>query len=247
MKKISSILLAALALVLAVSCMQVETKIHLKKDGSGTINLTMAMKKEVLAAMTGSKANIQNPFTKADFIGIAERYGKGVTLVSYEEVKSDTHIGGKALYSFKDINNLKISAVPETDKSQGPEGNGGGEVTFSYNKGYLTIQLNDNEEDKGGSVEEDPAEQEKNAQIMKQLLQDMELNMEITVDGKITSSNATYREGSKITLYKIDFNQILNNDAAFNTFMSNKMDKSALNKVKGVQIEKNKTVDVNFK
>lgn len=255
MKKSASIVLTILMLILAVSCMQVETKVDLKKDGSGTIDLTMVMHKEMVIAMTGSAKNIQNPFSKEDFISVASRYGQGVTLVSYEEVKNDKQLGGKAIYKFEDINQLKISAIPETDKTAGGAGDGpgsdGGEVSFSYSKqgqgGLLTIHLNDNDEKEDKAPEESAEEKEKSAQLMKQILKDMKITMEITVDGKVTSSNATFREGSKIILYNIDFNQILKSDSAFDTFLSNDMNKKALNKVKGVTIEEKKSVDVNFK
>lgn len=249
MKKCLSIFLAALTLILAVSCMQVDTKVNVKKDGSGTINLTMVMNPEVIAAMTGSKDAVQNPFSKQDFISIAKKYGKGVTLESYQEVKNDKQIGGKATYKFKDINAVTISAIPETDKNQGADNSKGGQVTFSYNKGLLTIQLDDNDDDdEGGNEREESSDElEKTANIMKQLLKDMKINMVVAVDGKVTSSNATFREGSKITLYDIDFNQILQNETAFNSFISSNMDKKALNTVKGVNIEERDSVDVNFR
>lgn len=147
--------LLALALVGAVllpACIKDETVIKLKPDGSGTIEKTTTMSKEMfqqLEAMTkgmggeeggkegGPKA--KEPFSEAEAKEDAAKMGEGVTFVSWEKVETETGIGQKAVYAFTDISKVVLNQGPKNpQEGMGP---GGGEekkkepITFKFEGG----------------------------------------------------------------------------------------------------------------
>lgn len=53
------------------------------------------------------------------------------------------------------------------------------------------------------------------AEIAKTFFKDMKVRIVVQIDGAIETTNATYRDGSKITLVDLDFNKILEKPAVF--------------------------------
>ena len=109
-------------------CLQVSTTVNLNKDGSGTIEEIFVMKTEVInmmkefaMAFDSAKTEEFNMFNEKELIDKAINYGEGVEYVSGEKITMDNYEGFKAIYSFKDLNKLKLNPSPEDKIPYGAE------------------------------------------------------------------------------------------------------------------------------
>ena len=110
MKKLfASLTIFFVALVIA-GCVDVETKIKVNKDGSGTIEETMLMSSEMVEMMkqfmsgfATDSTNTQefNLYNEEDLKNKASDYGEGVVFLSGKELKKDGREGYTAIYSFR--------------------------------------------------------------------------------------------------------------------------------------------------
>lgn len=264
-KKLFSVLSLALALVLP-SCLEVETEITLKKDGSGTITEEMVMGAQMIGMMEMAAAQggqQKNPLTEmkdeAKLKEKAKEYGEGVTFAKVEEIKRDN--GGKGVrvtYNFTDINKIKISPAGGMDQLSGlkPGGASGAEVeeaekaaaeamaTFTYADGKLTINLPQPEagEDAGTPEEggeEGGAEIDPQMAMMAEMMKGMKIGAKVTVAPGIAKTNATHHKDNTITLFELDFDEVMKNPGGLNAL--NGIDQNnpaeALKAIKGAKAE----------
>lgn len=248
------ILIVAMLFVFS-GCMQVETVVNVDKNGSGTIDLKMVLSKKVaksLQSMSGENTDgeIKNQFTEDSFNKIAKVYGDGVVLRSYKEVNNDDYIGGTGVFVFEDINNLKITPMPEENQSKNGDDS---YYKFKYkkkgNKKYLTIITPAGEEEETKS-EEEKAKSWEQAKLMKELLKNMYMSIKVNIDGKIVRANAKSVKKSEITLMAVDFNKILEDDKVFEGFITADNKTSAmksLDKIDGIIYENKDKVEVVYK
>src|SRR5262245_29526109 len=103
-------------------CINFETLVKVKADGSGTLVQTMTMNAETMEMMKaaegdGAKLEAGKPMAlepkdieqaKAE----AAKLGEGVTFVKAEPVDTPEAKGMRAIYSFKDVTKLKVSQKP---------------------------------------------------------------------------------------------------------------------------------------
>lgn len=98
---------------LLCGCMDANTVVFVRKDGSGTVTETI-MIRESLAPWTGTN---QAAFTvagnKARLADRASLMGQNVFLLSAEEVHVNGMIGLKAVYAFKDVRSLTVDMQPD--------------------------------------------------------------------------------------------------------------------------------------
>ncbi|MFO7730660.1 MAG: hypothetical protein R6V86_07840 [Spirochaetia bacterium] len=279
-KALKIVVLATLVALLA-GCFSSLWTINLKSDGSGTIRMEYKMDKQVMSmaqGMGGSSAGI--PSTSRELLDeesldeMAAQMGPGVRLISAEAL-DDTgqFIGYTALFEFDDINGLKIDPMEEA-----PDG---GELdsdteelpfTFSFTRGAtskLVVLLNqedDSDEDFEDEYDEyddeyysedyevPEAEQEQTEQMlemMKPFFRSMAFGVEIIIEGDISSTNATHRDGNRITLINMDMDKIIDNDALFmdvvnSEDMQDEKMQARLEEV-GLQIEAQEEVFVHFR
>src|SRR5215831_6509816 len=121
------ILLAILVIVLPLGgCLQSSSIIRVNGDGSGTIEHHIEISATALAqlrqleALT-SKARPMDPLSDEQMRDLATAMGPGVTFVSSKATQSATGEGRVVMYTFSDINQLRVS--------QQPQGSGGGSGT----------------------------------------------------------------------------------------------------------------------
>src|SRR6056297_2253043 len=253
--------------------------INLKSDGSGTIRMEYKMDKQVMSmaqGMGGSSAGI--PSTSSELLEeesldeMAAQMGPGVRLIS-AEAHADTgqFLGYTALFEFDDINTLKIDPMEEA-----PGGaSGGGELdseteelpfTFSFTRGATSklVILMDQEDDSNddfedeyegedsfGEPEEKQEQTEQMVEMMKPFFRSMAFGVELIIEGDISSTNATHRDGNRITLINMDMGKIIDNDALFaevinSEDMQDEKMQAKLEEV-GVQIEAQEEVFVHFR
>ncbi|MCF7914487.1 MAG: hypothetical protein K9L66_04905, partial [Spirochaetaceae bacterium] len=236
----------------------------------GTIRMEYKMDKQVMSmaqGMGGSSTGI--PSTSSELLEeesleeMAAQMGPGVRLVSaVAQPDTGQFIGYTAHFEFDDINTLKIDPMEEAP--------GGGELeseteelpfTFSFTPGAtskLVILLDqkddsdvDEYEDSFGEPGEEQEQTEQMVAMMKPFFRSMAFGVEIIIEGAISSTNATHRDGNRITLINMDMGKIIDNDSLFaevinSEDMQNEKMRAKLEEV-GVQIEAQEEVFVHFR
>ncbi|SEM70021.1 hypothetical protein SAMN04489760_1362 [Syntrophus gentianae] len=258
-------------------CLNVETTVRIKPDGSGTLEQRVLMNPQVSQLMNqGTGSNKDRPLDLLDEEKLkrdAEKMGTGVRLVSAERVTADEGNGYRALYAFDDVNTLKIRQNPDEPPLSGsglsnsdaeekpfPE-----KITFSFRKGTpssLTIRLPKPQEkqqtqEKEKSAEkpspkpENPEEALKDAEMVKSLFHGMRMVFTVEIQGTVLTTNATYREGSRITLMEMDFDKLTSDIDQFRNLVKANPHKPGeigdlLRTFPGIKAELQETVTVEF-
>lgn len=218
MKNLVMNVLLGLGTLFALSgCLQVKQVIHLEKDGSGRIVEEIMMGAQMaamvdMAAAQGGAAGGQNPmgeiYNEAAYRKKAAGFGEGTEFVGMEKVEGK---GVRVTYKFADINKLVFEpgSTMDTLKQPGQPDPAGEPLKFTYHGGKLTIDFPEFPDGEGigdaGGV--DPNDPE--AMAMMQMFAEMKISSSLVVEGGITETNATYRDGNRITLMEIVFKELL--------------------------------------
>lgn len=272
MKKFKTIPIFILFSVLFAGCLQVETTLKVNKDGSGTINEKVLFSKTFVNMIkeftqsfddSASADSEELLFFKDDEIKAdAKDYGENVKYVSHELISDNNWEGYKAVYSFDDISKVKIKPDPDSKVEIGTASTE--ETTeeeyyfFKFVKGS-TPELIINRPDMESSTEiEDEGETETTEQTndemgeeFLELMKGMKVSVDVLVDGQIVNTNATYVQGSKVTLFEMDLSEMMKNKEAFKEFKDKEPKnidelKVFLEKFQGMKIETEKPVSVKF-
>ncbi len=265
---------AVFAALSLTGCLQVERIVHLKTDGSGTIEEKLTMSAATVAQMKQMQAFGQpgggkaEPFKLLDeekLKAAAEQMGEGVKFVSAKPISGPEGEGYVATYSFADISKVKLSQGP-ADLAPG----GGGmkikssddkPIKFTFAKGSpatLTVMLPEEKKadpaDPAKPSEPDPAEamQEAMLPMITQMMKDMHMKVAIDIEGTITKTNAEYRDGEQVTLMDVDFNALIANPDKMKAMMkkenqSPRASKELLKGIEGIKVEGNNPVTISFK
>lgn len=280
MKIFTGAITFVLGFVFFSGCLQVNTNVKVNPDGSGTIEETVMMSNEVINmfkqfANSFSDDSTQKQedfemFKEEDAKKRASDYGEGVEYVSGEHITTDTQEGFKAIYSFKDLNLLKINQNPNSKLSMDElKGEGMGEDTVDVKEEYVNFQFIkgnpseiivhfaqpkekednkfDNEESESDTASQNMAEMGQ----LKQILKDLKMTLSLELNGKIEETNATFVDNSKITLFEIDFGKLIDNPEKFKEFTKihpNSLDelKEIVKGIPGIKIEMNEPMMVKF-
>jgi hypothetical protein len=243
-------------------CIETNMLVRVKQDGSGTVEETVKMNKQIIEqlekmkagfTMAGEEAEVEgrtgeegvdfDMFTEEEVAGQAERMGKGVRMLSYEEISTDTQQGYTAIFAFDDVNQLRVnqnpeSAMPDMSGEEGGEAESKEEfVLFAFTPGSparLEITTPTGQDDEEGEDDVDEMETGADAdqdgegsdgensmdgiEMMKQFFRGMRLTVAVEVDGTIDETNATYVDGSRVTLIDFAFDTLLDNPEALKKF-----------------------------
>jgi hypothetical protein len=255
MTRFPAILLTCMALLALTACMQIDTVVKVKPDGSGVVEETFLVKKDLIEQMrrmmeeiaksmdqamtekeipeeTKQAPDAQNKAEKFDIfdeVKLKERVkdmGEGVTYLKGSKIVTDDYEGYRAIYAFGDINKVRINQNPGEKMPSDPQQDSTNArkakeyITFMFTKGKpaeLLIKMpkskinkssDDASEDLKPSQNDTEPSEEMKAQI-KEMFQGMKMAFAVTVEGNIVETNATYREGSKITLLEFDFGKLI--------------------------------------
>ncbi len=272
-KSFKSFVLILTAAFLFTGCLEVNTTIHLNKDGSGTLEESVLMSSQVVQMIsafagsfdsTGTDTSKFSLFKEDELIADTAKYGSGVKYVSGKEVKENGKEGYNVVYSFSDITNLKINQNPNSKIDM--EGVEFEEDTvheflhFNFTPGepaLLSIELPsmDKEETAAGDssqVQEDSLEA--NTEGMDEflkLMKGMRIALTLDVNGNITQTNASYVNGSSVTLFDLSFNELLDNPEKLKMFKQENPKnleeiKKIMENLPGVKIELNNPVNIKF-
>lgn len=261
-------LVISIAAFLLAGCLQMETKVKINKNGSGTIEQQMIVRSDMLQMFQGMQGGGQKDgglIDEKQLKSDAGKMGAGVRFVSVTPLKTDAGEGYKAVYAFDDVTKLKVNSMPGGPFAQGGMGAGTKKdeddaVSFQFKKGSpstLTILMKqdagkkegkkdrEDKEEKGGQPEMDPS-------MLEQFYKGMKISMVVEMQGTITDTNAEFRSGNTVTLIGLDFDSLLGNKEAMNTLMQGKVDsvedmKAFTKKYPGIKIETKDKVQVSFK
>jgi hypothetical protein len=234
-KKMCLLALFIFATALLAGCFQVERTVRLNADGSGTVEETMLLGKsltEMFDKMAGgdeaSGTAKASPKSTGELLAEEEKtaranaagMGDGVSLVSVTPVTRGAFEGYRVVYSFKDINSLKLQADP-TPTDQG--GGSGKANTYLFTRGESNVLVFKSgavtgkdtptaktEPETRPSAEQNKQNDQEALNMLKQIFDGMRISERIIInDGTIIESNALFRNGQEITLFDIDFGKIL--------------------------------------
>lgn len=244
--------LVAIATVstLLTGCINSATLIRLKADGSGTIEQTTLMNTQAFKGMLGGlEAQGAKPagpvFNEADLQKQAARMG-GVKYVSSEPIKGANGFEGmKAIYSFDDINQVRVDQDPNLSGSTGggsftTEPSSKNPVIFAFAKTganpVLTVTFPD--QAKSTSTAPDPSQggpDMSNPQMMammKSMFDGFRVAIDLEVAGAIVKTNADYVNGNKVTLLEMDLGQLMQDEAKLKELQSKVKPGASISEVK---------------
>lgn len=275
MGRVAKLGVAVMALLCMVGCMQVDSLVRVKQDGSGTIEETVLMNREfikqmeAMASQMGAKQEEGtskgfNLFDQEEVKKKASAMGEGVTYVSSEKVTVGDKEGYKVCYAFADVNKVKLNQnpgdkVPSSGAGPGDKGEKDEFIRFQFTKGNPATLIVRMPARKPGEKPELPKEPKPEGQdadmamgMMSQMLKGMKITVAIEVEGAIVETNATHRQGSRITLMEMEFDKLIQNQEKFKEFAKLKPEsleevKKVMKDLPGIKVELNEEVKVKFR
>jgi hypothetical protein len=271
-RKALGVLFLGIATLAVAGCMEIETVVRVKSDGSGTITERLVMSNEIVEMMKEMAPEGQpvELFNEQELRDAAPGYGEGVTYVSARDVETEFGRGYEASYSFTDINKIRVGQDPGDKMPGGEEMEGEAEkgdfTTFTMMPGSpseLVIHW-PVDQNKSGTVEsadevlveettdeQSPEQQEATMEMMKMAFKDMRMSMHVEVAGQVVDSNATHLNGNRVTLVEIAFADFLDSEEAMTKMASNEGQsvadmKEMMRLIPGLKMEIEPEVSVQF-
>ncbi len=259
-----------LTAVLFTGCLEVSTTIHLNKDGSGTLDESVLMSSQVIEMISAFVASFDSTstdtasfslFKEDQLIADSAKYGSGVKYVSGKEVKKDGKEGYNVVYAFNNINDLKINQNPNSKiDMEGVEFEEDTAHEFLHfyfdpgNPSQLTIRMpsmNDQDVSNETTQEDTTSTGTEGMDELLKLMKDMRIVLTLDVNGNITETNASYVNGSSVTLFDINFNDLLDNPEKLKMFKQQNPKnleeiKKIVENLPGVKVELNNPVNITF-
>lgn len=223
MKKIILVILIPLLLM---SCISSGVTVKVNKDGSGEIVQTFQIMRDFVGFLSMSEEPTDPNLIDRDALELtAKAMGEGVSLTKVEPMPDDSaYVGYTAYYKFKDISAIRVSASPSTSPEALDEENSDW-VSFKFDKGmtsklsmYLSNMTDEESEDNYSSEDSEEIEASADEGLgdqLKDIYKDMHYWMTIEFNGKITDTNASFVEGSVVTIFDMNFEKIVENDELF--------------------------------
>ena len=267
MTSLKILLLVLLPAILFSGCLKVNTKININKDGSGTIEEQVLMSDVVVSMMNEFMSSFQDStntpeefklFKERELKDKAAEYGIGVEYVSGEEVKTNGWQGYKAVYSFEDLNKIKMETDPNRKVEMGIDESAEKNEYFNFIfiPGDVSELIIDRPEVETGSEEEAYKESESDEEGLDdkfiKMMDGMSITISLVFNGDIVETNATFVDGSKVIMLDIDFSELLKNKNSLELLKKHppkNLDemKEIVKNVPGIKLELQKPVIVKFK
>jgi hypothetical protein len=270
MKKLC-ILFAVVSVVIGMTgCIESSTIVRVNRDGSGEVEETLLMRTDIIQMFmgmseeTGEETENFELLSREQLEKKAEQMGAGVELKAVENITTSSQTGYRALFTFEDINSLQVNENPDENvPGTGSPDDGAPQreiITFQFEEAEgnkpasLVINLPAEDVDTTeNEPEEMPEEQtEHMINMFREIFKDMKIDVSLEVDGRITETNATHTQGSRIILIAIDFERIIQNEQVFRELAMANPDsleetKEILKDVPGIKVELQDRVELQFK
>jgi hypothetical protein len=273
MGSVKKILAAVLFMTLIPGCIEVSTLITIQKDGSGTIEETVLLSREIIEMITElEKAFAEDtleykPFefyNEEDLKSQTAQFGDEVMFISSKKISRENKEGYLVMYEFRDLNKVRINQNPNSrvrlesfeDEPEVQEEF----ITFSFISGQpseIRIQMPAEEmlEDTNSiqlqyNYEEDiPRDTAQINEQLSRIFRDLRISLGVEFEGNIIRTNAEYLENSRITLLDIDFSKLIENPAKLKEFQEAdpqnfEQVKSIIKGLPGIKVDLNKIITV---
>lgn len=254
MKTLVQLLGAAFALLALSSCLESDTVISVKKDGSGTITETIVIGAQMVAMMQmgGGQEGAEDPFSDYNEENLKKKaatFGEGTEFVSVDRVEKDGKITFTSKYKIADINHFVFSASSVMGGAD-EEADASEQATFSMEGDVLTISVPDPSGEDLNFGDEEMGEEE--MAMAAPMLAGMRMSAKLELADEIKESNATYQEGNSITLFSMNFDELMKNEGGFAAMKklgaeTREEVAKAVTEVQGVEMETKEKVTITFK
>ncbi len=270
MKLFRLIIIAFAATIILNGCIQIETTLNVKKDGSGTINERVVMSKTFVNMLKEFAQTFQDStsteefslFKDDDIKDDAKNYGADVEYVTHSFISEENWEGYTAVYSFNDVSKIKLTPDPD-DKVEVGMGTDETEQAkdyyyFSFVKGDIAELIIDRPKIEMDKDEWEESEQDETQEVDNQIgdeflemMEGMSIKVKVGIEGNIVNTNASYVDGSEITLFQMDFTEMMKDKDNFKEF-TNKQPKNVdemkefLEKFPSMKLEIEKPVKIKF-
>jgi hypothetical protein len=257
-----AVIIALLAVPLA-GCFQSSTVIHVKADGSGTIEqrtlLTETARDQLrtLAILGGGNPDSTDLTSETQARALAASIGPGVTYVSSTPIIVETSQGRDTLYAFSDVTQLRVSEQPSLPGSVKLPAAVGGDtppISFALDRkpeGNLVLRIIVPRPaifPTGPNGETQPPTLEQ-ITMVKQLLAGARLTVAIEPDGRLVQTSSPFVDGNRVTLIDVDIDR-----AAADPDLAKKLQtgttqpeiKAALNSIPGLKITLDPEITIEF-
>lgn len=219
---------AVMALTMFSGCLQVDSLITVKKDGSGTIQETISFGAQAYGMMKMSQAQegAEDPLADFDEESLKEqasKYGEGIEFVGVEKVEKDGGLVITATYKFDDITKVSYSPGTMMDTEEELAVEEEDKASFGFDDGVLTVTLPEPDSADLGFGDEEASDEE--MAMMAPMLAGMKMTARIEAEGGIAETNATYQDGDEVVLLSFIMDEILTNEGGI----------SALKKIEGAE------------
>jgi hypothetical protein len=271
-------LAAALVAALATTaCFSSETVIRVKADGTGTIEVQNLAQKDGLAMATGMARQatkqaggdaagapnidgIGDLFDETKLREQAASFGEGVRFVSSEPVTRDGLSGARAVFAFDDVRLINMSNRPagqgpptpqlrfDLQRAATPDANS--TLRIRLPEGTRPAPAGADAPAAGMPRQDIPPEV---LSMVRGMFKGARMSVAVEVDGAIVTTDGPQRDGSRVTIFGLDFEQMLSDPAKFAALQGMKPGtdfdtaRKALEGVPGVVLPQTRTVSIEFR
>ncbi|MDH4227564.1 MAG: hypothetical protein OEV59_07435 [Deltaproteobacteria bacterium] len=234
-------LIAAVMFLLA-GCVDTDTSVSVKKDGSGEITSRIIF---VAASKSAdAKPTVVDEAMTKKYEALAAEMGEGVTLKAVEPVKADNGHGIRVQYAFTDISKVKISTenmMGESSKDNAAatfytfafKNNAAGKTVKAGNANpesvLLTVIAPKRDKKKaepkdkasGAKKRKTPEEEARDEEMFKKMFDGFRMALTVKVDGKIKKTNAARvdKDGGAVTMMDINYGKLINDEKKLKRFL----------------------------
>ncbi len=268
--------LLCLLLAFSAGCLDVTTVVNVNKDGSGFVSETTyvsssfeSMMKDTLVQL-GMEDAPALQINEEAFRKRAIEMGSDVMFRKAEEISKDGRAGIRVIYTFDDINYLRIKTEPQPPLPPGAtatkEGTEETPITFRFEEGdiaTLTVLLPQANSDdtwdpmtSASVASPDDAELEQ----IRQIFEGFRVRLILRVDGEITDTDASFVHLNKktnkrnlVTLLNMDVGALLSDEERFRELATAgpvqdlRAAKQLLEGFPGISIEDQEEIHISFK
>lgn len=230
MKRIVRLFCLVTALLTLAGCFQVTTVVRVNPDGSGIVEERMLMSKKLLAqlnefvsAFAEEGAEPPKPvelFEPEKLRQAAKGMGEGVSFATARKLTTADFEGYEAEYAFTDINKLRLNQKSSPPLPSAREGEKSAPLTFSFTRGNpATLIVRQQDAPAATATAAPPSPQEQAAKPegapgapqlkgAEEMFRGLRVALAIEVNGTITKTNATHRDGSRVTIIDLDWDKL---------------------------------------
>lgn len=248
--------LLTVAAVLLSGCFQMTSMLTVRADGSATLRDEISLTGMARLALAEAADGGDTPFTREALAERARELGEGVELASFET----TEDGYVAIYEVADVRTLRYSASTVL----GSEASTQDELSLSFafedargrEPSTLRVIVPKPAPSKPTPPVEEPsldADTQASAfEMARSFFEDARMHVAVTVEGEIVDTNASFVDGSTVTVFDVPFARMFDAIAEHPELMQRQSPPNSeilelINGLDGVSIQKPGTVRIRFR